>query len=141
MAKSFWRQFVYNWKWADTMLGWMLGFLCGLLTLHTALLYSSLELWQVTSIVKTWAVPGTQLVGAIFFSGRMWVMARAPRPEHLDENGDKIIWHKLGMGQMIVMTLRGNYASLTCAAIAITFAVALAPNILTIVPLESPPPK
>ena len=132
MAKSFWRQFVYNWKWADTLLGWVLGFLCGLLAMHTILLYSSLELWQVTSIVKTWAVPSTQLAGAIFFSGRMWVMARAPRPHVRDENGDRVLWHKLSAAQMAVMTLRSNYAALTCAAIAITFAIALAPNILAL---------
>ena len=132
MAKSLWRQFIFNWKWADTLLGWMLGFLCGVLTLHTVLLWTTLELWQVTSIVKGWAVPFTQLVGAIFFSGRMWAMARAPRPEHRDENGDKILWHKLSATQMIVMTMRSNYAALTCAAIAIIFAIALAPDILSL---------
>ncbi len=120
---------IAGWSWWDSASGMFLGLCIGAAGMHLIEIKTLgvIKPWQMTQLLFALGGPLIKLFGCLFFFGRAWSLARIPsNKEH------KANWGKLDWKQMIVTGLFEKYISIAMAFVAVAFALALAPDILTI---------
>jgi hypothetical protein len=120
-----WDRITHNWSWLDSAFsgGLMLavGYLIGQGN------YFDLTMAEQLKFNHTWFMFLAKLFGAGFFYGRMWNIARHPRPV-----SSKVDWGKLTASQMIVTLFRDHYVSIIAGVMALAFTFSAAPEGLSL---------